>query len=30
MDTVRIYAQLAQSDLELAQAKASPADNWNL
>jgi integrase/recombinase XerD len=30
MDTVRIYAQLAQLDLEQAQAKASPADNWNL
>lgn len=30
MDTVRIYAQLAELDLEQAQAKASPADNWNL
>lgn len=30
MDTIRIYAQLAQLDLEEAQAKASPADNWNL
>jgi integrase/recombinase XerD len=30
MDTVRIYAQLAALDLEQAQAKASPADNWNL
>lgn len=30
MDTVRIYAQLAELDLEQAQAKASPADNWGL
>lgn len=30
MDTVRIYAQLAELDLEQAQAMASPADKWNL
>lgn len=30
MDTIRIYAQLAELDLEQAQAKASPADKWNL
>lgn len=30
METVRIYASLAQMDLSAAQAHASPADNWGL
>lgn len=30
LDTVRIYARLAQIDLEHAQRRASPADNWRL
>ncbi len=30
LDTVRIYAALAQVDLEEAQRRASPADNWRL
>lgn len=30
LDTVRIYASLAQVDLEEAQRRASPADNWRL
>lgn len=30
MDTVRIYARLAEVDLQLAQRRASPADNWRL
>ena len=28
LDTVRIYASLAESDLQEAQKRASPADNW--
>lgn len=30
METVRIYAKLAEIDLELAQRRASVADNWRL
>jgi len=30
LDTVRIYARLAEVDLERAQRSASPADNWRL
>jgi integrase/recombinase XerD len=30
LETIRIYARLAEVDLSQAQAKASPADNWNL
>lgn len=30
LNTVRIYASLAESDLQEAQRKASPADNWRL
>lgn len=30
METVQIYAKLAQVDLQAAQARASPADNWDL
>lgn len=30
LETVRIYASLAQIDLEQAQRRASPADNWRL
>lgn len=30
LDTVQIYASLAESDLQAAQKKASPADNWKL
>lgn len=30
METVRIYAELATTDLSNAQAIASPADNWGL
>lgn len=30
LDTVRIYASLAESDLQKAQKRASPADKWNL
>jgi integrase/recombinase XerD len=30
LDTVRIYARLAQVDLQEAQKRASPADNWRL
>lgn len=30
METLRIYVELAQSDLAAAQAQASPADNWGL
>jgi integrase/recombinase XerD len=30
LNTVRIYASLAESDLLEAQKKASPADNWKL
>jgi integrase/recombinase XerD len=30
MDTVRIYARLAATDLHAAQLGASPADRWNL
>ncbi|MCD6291381.1 MAG: tyrosine-type recombinase/integrase [Anaerolineae bacterium] len=30
LDTVRIYARLAEVDLERAQRNASPADNWRL
>lgn len=30
METLRIYVELAQSDLAAAQAAASPADNWGL
>jgi integrase/recombinase XerD len=30
LDTVRIYARLAQVDLREAQQRASPADNWRL
>ncbi len=30
LDTVRIYARLAEVDLERAQKNASPADNWRL
>ena len=30
METVRIYAKLAQIDLQQAQRNASPADNWRL
>lgn len=30
MDTLRIYVELAQTDLATAQAHASPADNWGL
>lgn len=30
METVRIYAELATTDLSNAQAMASPADNWGL
>ncbi len=28
LDTVRIYASLAEADLQEAQKRASPADNW--
>lgn len=30
LETVRIYASLAESDLQNAQKRASPADKWNL
>ena len=30
LDTIRIYATLAESDLREAQKRASPADKWNL
>lgn len=30
MDTIRIYARLAEVDLQDAQRRASPADNWRL
>ncbi|GIK73794.1 MAG: tyrosine recombinase XerC [Chloroflexota bacterium] len=30
MDTLRIYVTLAESDLQAAQRRASPADNWRL
>ena len=30
LDTVKIYARLAQVDLQAAQMRASPADNWKL
>jgi integrase/recombinase XerD len=30
METVRIYAKLAAADLQAAQRRASPADNWRL
>lgn len=30
METLRIYAELAESDLESGQRRASPADNWRL
>jgi hypothetical protein len=30
MDTLRIYARLAEVDLQNAQRRASPADNWRL
>lgn len=30
LDTVRIYASLTEADLQNAQKKASPADNWKL
>lgn len=30
IDTVRIYASLAEVDLQNAQRRASPADNWRL
>lgn len=30
MDMLRIYAELAESDLESGQRRASPADNWRL
>lgn len=30
LNTVRIYASLAEPDLQEAQRKASPADNWRL
>lgn len=30
METIRIYAQLAEIDLAAAQKRASPADNWRL
>ena len=30
METVRIYARLAEVDLQRAQKRASPADNWRL
>jgi len=30
METVRIYAKLAAVDLQAAQRRASPADNWRL
>ena len=30
LDTVRIYASLAESDLRKAQERASPADKWKL
>jgi integrase len=30
LNTVRIYATIAESDLQEAQKKASPADNWKL
>jgi integrase/recombinase XerD len=30
LDTVKIYARLAEVDLEQAQKNASPADNWRL
>ena len=30
METVRIYAKLAEVDLQQAQRSASPADNWRL
>lgn len=30
METINIYVDLAESDLETAQRRASPADNWRL
>lgn len=30
LDTIRIYARLAEIDLAAAQRRASPADNWRL
>ncbi len=30
MDTVRIYAKLAEVDLQAAQQRSSVADNWRL
>lgn len=30
METIQIYAKLAQIDLQTAQSYASPADNWDL
>ena len=30
LDTIRIYARLAEVDLAAAQRRASPADNWRL
>jgi len=30
MDTVNIYVNLAESDLQDAQRRASPANNWRL
>ncbi len=30
MDTVRIYAKLAEVDLQVAQQRSSVADNWRL
>ncbi len=29
-DTLRIYTRLTQVDLQQAQRRASPADNWKL
>ena len=30
LSTVKIYASLAESDIQEAQRRASPADNWKL
>ena len=30
LDTVRLYARIAQSDVAQAHRKASPVDNWRL
>ena len=30
IETLQVYVKLAQTDIEVVQQKASPADNWRL